>query len=267
MSRNWNPTTINTEAKTFDLLTELHGKRWLCRGQPRRYGCLVPSIDRERLKTLSRLEKLSVERQSIDLFRSTARFFSHPGEQNATANDFVALMALRHYGVPTRLLDWSKSPYVAAYFACEDDSKDGEIWSFDEPLYEQKGKQQWEQWPETTIDGNFRAELTAFTKEDPPDWFICAFYSPGFHRQNAQDGAYTITAQFGRDHAELIARLLGDKSHYHLYVVPKTLKATLKTLLRERHGIWRGSLFPDSAGAAETAAMVFDRYMPRTKRH
>ena len=184
-------------------------------------------------------------------------------------NDFVALMALRHFGVPTRLLDWSKSPYVAAYFACEDDSKDGEIWSFDQALYAKKGKEQWKRWPETTIDGNpenFRAELTAFTREDPPDWFICAFYGPGFHRQNAQDGAYTVTAQFGRDHAGAIARLLGDKSSYHLYVVPKTLKATLKTLLRERHGIWRGSLFPDSAGAAETAATVFDRDMPRAKR-
>ena len=199
MSRNWNYTTITTEAEAFALLAELHGKRWLCRGQPKRYGRLVPSIDRGRLRKLSRLEKLSVERQSIDLFRSTARFFSHPGEQNAMADDFVALMQLRHYGVPTRLLDWSKSPYVAAYFAaCENDTKDGEIWSFDQALYAKNGKEQWKRWPETTIDGNadnFRAELTAFTTEDPPeaDWFICGFYWPGFHRQNAQDSVYTLT--------------------------------------------------------------------------
>lgn len=63
MSHNWNSTTLTTEAEAFELLTELYGKRWLCRGQPEPYGRLVPSIDRgEGLENLSRIEKLSLGR-------------------------------------------------------------------------------------------------------------------------------------------------------------------------------------------------------------
>lgn len=234
MSRVWNTTTLESEVETLRVLSELRTKRWLCRGQSKRYGGLVPSIDRHGRHDLSRIEKLKLERQSIELFRSTARFFADVGEREALVNDIIALMVLRHYGVPTRLLDWSMSPYVAAYFAAESrDAEDGEIWTFDEPLYEELGSNQWKLWPQTTTDHSgsrdrFDAKLTAFTNEEPPDWFICDFYEPGFHRQTAQDGAYTMTARLGRDHADAIANLFVESSHYHRYVVRAEFKAKLR---------------------------------------
>ena len=262
MSKGWETTTLSSAEEALRELTELHGKRWLCRGQLKCYDGLMPSIDREPRLNLSRLEKLKLERQSIDIFRSTVRFFTEPGEQGALADDIVALMVLRHYEVPTRLLDWSGSPFVAAYFAAEShDEEDGEIWTFDEPLYERRGKDQWIQWPETTSDGSgdpskFDAKLTAFSLNEPPPWFICAFYTTGFPRQNAQKSAYTMTAQFGHDHATAIENLLSDSSRYRRYVVKASLKRTLRRILQEKHGIWRGSLFPDSGGAAGTARRV-----------
>ncbi len=172
-------------------------------------------------------------------------------------------MVSRHYGVPTRLLDWSWSPWVAAYFAVNGhDEENGEIWAFDEPLYELEGTKQWRKWPETTSDrtgdpSKFAEGLTAFSLNEPPDWFICGFYRPGFHRQNAQQSVYTMTARFGRDHAAVISWLLVNSECYHRYVVAAELKSTLRQVLCENHGVWRGTLFPDSAGAAATAGAVF----------
>ncbi len=258
MTDSWHTTCLTSVQEACQVLLELRGKRWLCRGQSKQYGALIPSIDREAPRALSRVEKLTLERHGINLFRSTVRFFSDPGEKNALLDDVVALMVLRHYGVQSRLLDWSSSPWVATYFAVnEHDSEDGEIWAFDEPHYELKGKEQWSEWPYTTSDGSghdikFDSSLTAFRVVEPPDWIICAFYPSGFHRQNVQGGAYTMTARFDRPHDVLIYRLLGDPARHHRYVVAAKLKRELRDYLFKKHGIWRGSLFPDSAGAAET---------------
>ncbi len=262
-AQGWKTTTLNCEAEVVDLLADLRGKRWLSRGHPKPYDVLIPTLDRGSRASLSRRQKLVLERQSIDRFRSTARFFSSPGEQRALSDDFTVLMVLRHYDVPTRLLDWSRSPHVAAYWAtCDNDSEDGELWSFDEPQYEIVGKAQWKRWPQTTSDRSgdaekFEAGLTAFLTDEPPDWFCCGFYE-GFPRQNAQEGAYSLMARFSRDHATAIAELLKESSGCHRYLIKAALKPGLRTLLRDRHGIWRGALFPDSAGAARTAGIVFD---------
>ena len=263
MSHGWNTTTLTSEEDVLRLLLDLQGKGWLSRGHSKCYNSLVPSIDRDGREQLPRSEKLQRERRSIDQFRSTARFFASRGEEGALVDDFIALMVLRHHDVPTRLLDWSASPYVATHFAvsCHDEL-DGEIWSFSEPAYETEGKKQWRKWPETTTDGSgdadkFAAGLTAFRPDEPPDWIIAVFYPAGFPRQNAQRGVYTMTARFDVDHAEALKKLLADPTRYHRYVVKANLKEGLRATLREKHGIWRGSLFPDSAGAAETVRAAF----------
>lgn len=130
--------------QVLDVLGMLRSKGWVCRGLPKKYGPLLTSFDGRTPQHPSRLERLRLERKSINLFRSTARFFT-PGEEAAAHNDLVALMVMQHYGVPTRLMDWSQSPFVAACFAVSDeDGQDGEIWTFDEIRYAEQGDKQWD---------------------------------------------------------------------------------------------------------------------------
>jgi hypothetical protein len=254
----WPATVLSSKLQANDELARLaSGSLHLCRGHAGAYGTLIPSIDRGGLRNLPRLEKLKRERQSIDLLRSTAQHFASDGEKRALTDDITALMVLRHYGVPTRLLDWSKSPYVAAYFAVQGDDADGELWAFDHMAYQSLGKRQWIDQPETTTDGSgaddkFDAKLTAFTADEVRDWFCCGFYLPGFPRQNSQAGCYSLTRLFGVDHAVAIAGLLKDVRLFHRYIIEASIKPALRAELRDKHLIWRGSLFPDSAGAAET---------------
>jgi FRG domain len=195
------------------------------------------------------VEKLMRERRSINFFKSTARFFM-PGEQQNLGNDVGALMVLRNYGVPTRLLDWSLSPYVAAYFGTlGDENEDGEIWTFDHDAYAEKGAAQW-----IPFGGFPQAESTAFLLQEPDNWFVCYFYGQraGFSRQRAQDGFCSMTPRFGCDHADAIAALLEDNTHCARYEISGSLKPSVQKILYHQHGIWRGGLFPDSSGAADT---------------
>ena len=77
--------------------------------------------------------KLSVENSAIGFFmdRATGLLASVPDEHDLLG--WLSLM--QHYGAPTRLLDWSQSPFVATYFAYEQLSGvDAAIYALD-PYY------------------------------------------------------------------------------------------------------------------------------------
>lgn len=87
---------------------------YLFRGMQSPQWRLEPSFDRV-FRHLAAAERPSEFDALLASFRAACQAYGVPAE---VCDDDHRLIALgQHHGMPTRLLDWTTSPYVAAYFA------------------------------------------------------------------------------------------------------------------------------------------------------
>ncbi len=184
------------------------------------------------------------ERALIGHFVSRAPSRSH--KQCPDAHDhFGWLFLAQHYGLPTRLLDWTENPLVAAYFAVErpDDDDDGCIWGLSPSALN------------ANFDGSYGlvqirdprvAELAegAFKGDQSPEATVALDGQEIDPRMLAQMSRFTLHSN--RDPLDLMP----DCANWlRRYIIPKDAKATIRKQL-PAFGIRRSNLFPDLVNLA-----------------
>jgi hypothetical protein len=90
---------------------------YIFRGQSNADWGLVSTLERLLGPNWNAENARKFEDHSIDIFQS--KYHIYCGTEHVPKSKLAWLSVMQHYGVPTRLIDFSESPYIALYFAME----------------------------------------------------------------------------------------------------------------------------------------------------
>jgi hypothetical protein len=191
-----------------------------------------------------------VEQQATEDFQTIAHLYLSSsqlpkGRDSEHLLEWWAIM--QHYRVPTRLLDWSLSPLVAAYFAVSDHwDRDGAIWSISISTVERATLQK-------DPGGYVRPDprrVAYANNELPPKTYVFR-PSVASERSYPQQGLFTVCSNLTADHALTLV----DKSDGAgtKMIIPARAKPRMLDELRSVN-ISAATLFPGLDGVGRTIA-------------
>jgi FRG domain len=242
----------------------------LYRGQSQVHNNLQPTLARS-VKGGAYDAAVLLERRLLESFRK------HYVELEALPNDMPSgqelvsksevdvLSLMQHYEVPSRLLDWTESVWVAAYFACASHSdQDAELWFVSEAVLDPT--------PDDMPSGQVKAIVSSSIGKKPadchPKWgmpYIAVMEPMSNARLRAQMGRLTASDNATVDHAGLLWRLATMKTgsdhpgdFFGRHVIRASRKRDVLRFLAEEKQISAKSLFPDIVGLGRFLRWEFE---------
>ncbi len=245
--------------KSFDDIIKIgttFGKNWY-RGHSKRINDeLKPAIFRSQYwNEISKIfDKEPELRFYSEFIRKSYTYF----EKLPEYDDYLEwLFLMQHYGLPTRLLDWTENILIATYFAVIYDlNEDGEIWSINPEWLNSKIAVKGMPLPNNEylifMSEEPFLEDTALSIRNPNNMHkipMAILPTIKFLRLRVQQGCFTIhrPPELGTS----LESVLTEENMLSLFIIPKNLKSTFKVKLQAL-GIHKSTLYPDLDGLAQS---------------
>lgn len=238
----------------------ISGRYWF-RGQTNALWGLEPSLMRMTRNVRDIPDRArALEDAARREFMSKAHLFIDAGHLAKVKTTPCWWAIMQHHGAPTRLLDWSVSPYVAAYFACQQDGlqQDGAVWCFCHSQLRAAFRTEYgSELPDFTLseteDSTGAVAKLHQQLANPGDRVAVAplefkFFSST--RMAEQQGRFTMSLAIHQDHRHIITAV---HRHVKRLIIPHAAKPAFLTELR-RMNITAAALFPGVDGLGRSVA-------------
>ena len=260
---------------TLSSWDEIHAyasrRGWLFRGERTTSWQPKTSLERccDRLGVRAGLRR-TIERRIIREFRRAFHQFSPRVPDSESIVEWLSIM--QHHGAPTRLLDFTYSVYVAAYFALEDAESDADsvVWALDGPwalqraaaLLKNAGKERTDSMFKPFMDNDEKLAESLFmtTPYVAAVWPINPFRLN--ERLRVQQGAFLIQGDISKSFLTNLRALSKDPTDNIVrIVIPEALR------IQALRGLWsmdisRAALFPGLDGFAKSLGVNHSLFNP-----
>ena len=218
---------------------------------------LSPSLFRHKF-ILDNKGLASLEKDLINRFKERAL----PYINNASDNNWYWTFLMQHYGMPTRLLDWSENPFVSMYFALysSPDDADCAVWTL-KP----------DEWNRTVLNfqgysGGILSTSSEQVKnlsppaeiENCPDFSLAIYGAHNSPRIVAQRGVFVIFGQkkLSMEDYHDKRQDFSDKVLCRLVIKKSDKRKMMEELTR--HGFTESMVFPDLDGLSREIKRQFN---------
>jgi hypothetical protein len=271
-----------------DLIRRLErlGNDWIHRAQRRASWPLKTTFERHVPADYKPREAEKIWRKE---FERRAHFYLSPQHVPRDTVEWLALM--QHYGAPTRLLDFTKSPYVASYFAIEDEGEEPAcaVWSVNRDWCHQEAAAILHDSPSThkIVQGIRRkfsgkpaqislGTMMAVERDETVFDSVVIKHSPTVvlpiepqrlgERLSVQSGTFLCTGNLDRSFMDNLGEMNDWQGNVRKFTLAFEHRGLGLEKLR-RMNITRASLFPGLDGFAQSFRNFFARESAEQRRH
>jgi hypothetical protein len=253
--REYNVMRLRSWEEYLSIISDSPYQHWAFRGQRDASAPLYSALSRYFMSfRIDQRAWRDQEERILRVFKRKAiHFLDHVPDKE---DDFEWLALMQDHGAPTRLLDFSWSPYVAAFFALHNTTEDGVIWACN-PVEIEKRRMDLKQ------PGSFRKNFLA--NNQPFAWL--GEPRTMNRRLIAQSGTFLVPGILHESVEEILMGYPNPKDTLIKFILPanKVREKGMRELYRMN--ITQATLFPDLDGLARSLAYELEfhwAYDPRT---
>jgi len=247
--------TIESWDEFDTLVRDLDG--WAFRGQRKASWKLFSSLSRylhDFVPDHTLWEKR--EARAMRIFRRKAHNFIN--DTRALESDLRCLALMQHHGAPTRLLDFTKSPYVAAFFALESAIDDASIYAINTPILWHKSPTDLSDLTYETIDPREPGRFNTFFANNRYELVWTGEPRAMDRRLLAQSGTFVVPGVLDRPVEDILLSYHSQEPLIRKFILPA--RKIRNTFMRSlyRMNITNATLFPDLEGLAKSVAIELE---------